>query len=502
MPAATPHPETPLIALEFDLEPAAATRLARHPAIAAARAGRTRTMAEELIWLDTAGGHLAAEGLALEQSRRGPRRMLRSMPDRALPWQPATPPLPVDLAAPPHGPPLVPIAAFSGRRTSFPLVSVDGAFQAVLLAGKLRAVADERPVARLLLEGPAAALLAMAQTLVADLALLPPRASLAEEGRALARGEAPRPRRRGPSDLAEAATVEAALAGAIGHLLEVMLHFAPACQLDEGPEGVHQTRVALRRLRSILKTFRPAARCPALDAFDAELKALADKLGPARDWDVFLGGLGAAVAAAMPDDHRIAALTKAAAARRDAAYAALRVELEGAGFRRLALAGIALLHQAPWRQPPAEDIAGERAGERATRLAQPLVAFACELLDKRWHKLRTEGEDIAEHSAEALHELRLEAKRLRYAAELFAPLWSGKATRRFLKRLAALQEDLGIANDTTVARSLVGSLGRTVPAWAIGAVEGFAAGRVAAARQHALEAWDGLAACEPFWRED
>ena len=52
-------------------------------------------------------------------------------------------------------------------------------------------------------------------------------------------------------------------------------------------------RVGLRRLRSVLKVFRPAAGCPALQEFDAGLKALADRLGPARDWDVFLGGLGA-----------------------------------------------------------------------------------------------------------------------------------------------------------------------------------------------------------------
>ena len=74
------------------------------------------------------------------------------------------------------------------------------------------------------------------------------------------------------------------------------------------------------------------------------------------------------------------------------------------------------------------------------------------LLDKRWRKLREGGEGIGDHSFEALHELRLEAKRLRYAAELFAPLWGGKAARRFLKRLAALQEALGTVNDAAVAR--------------------------------------------------
>jgi CHAD domain-containing protein len=416
------------------------------------------------------------------------------MPAPGRPCLPGTPPEILEdpeAGAAPEA--TVPIAAFSGRRSLLPLTLPEGPVQATLLAGKLRAVADERPAARLLLEGSPEAVLGLAGRLAADLPLLPPHASLAEEGRALARGEAPRPRRRGPPNLAEAGTVEEALLGAIGHLLEVMLHFAPACRLEAGPEGVHQTRVALRRLRSVLKVFRPAARCPALEEFDAGLKALADRLGPARDWDVFLGGLGAEVAEAMPDEKRIAALLRAAEAKRQAAYAALRAELDGPGFRRLVLAGLGLLLRRPWRA------AEEGAEERLARLEEALPEFASALLDKRWHKLCSEGEDIEDHSAEALHEVRLEAKRMRYAAELFAPLWPGKATRRFQKRLSALQEELGIANDTAVARGLVASLGGSVPAWAVGAVEGFATARVGTARKRALGAWDDLMDAGPSW---
>lgn len=488
------EPAGPRFALELEIEPDAAARVTRQGTIASARAGRTRSVAEELIWLDSAEGALAAEGLALEESQRGLRRMLRTMPEPGQPWRPGTPPDMVRATEPSDGP-VVPIAAFSGRRTVVPLTIAGGEVQVTLLTGKLRAVADERPAARLLLEGQAATVLDLAGHLAADLPILPPRATLAEEGRALARGQTPRARRRGPPDLAAAATVEEALAGAIGHLLEVMLHCAPACRLGLGPEGVHQMRVALRRLRSVLKVFRPVAGCPAIAEFDAGLKALADLLGPARDWDVFLGGLGAAVAEALEGDKRIAALLKAAEAKRQAAYAALRAELDGPGFRRLALAGIALLEHRPWRAP-AE---GETEAERRDRLEEALPEFAAALLDKRWHKLCSEGEEIEDHSAEALHEVRLEAKRLRYATELFAPLWPGKATRRFQKRLSALQEDLGFANDTAVARSLVASLGGGVPAWAIGAVEGFATARVGNARRKALEAWEALMLAGPSW---
>lgn len=463
--------------------------------MAGARGGRARGAASDLIWLDTAEGKLAAEGLAIEEGPRGQRQVLRVMPEADQAWLPGTPPTPLDGQAPQPGH-VVPIAAFSGRRSLLPLTTPLGPVQALLRAGKLRAVADERPVARLQLQGEVEAVLGLAGRLAADLPLLPPRAALAEEGRALARGETPRPRRRGPPDLAGAATVERALLAAIGHLLEVMLYQEPACRLGAGPEGVHQMRVGLRRLRSVLKVFRPAAGGPALREFDAGLKALADRLGPARDWDVFLGGLGAQLAEAMPEDRRIAALLKAAEARRQAAYVALRATLDGPGFRALMLAGLGLLLRRPWREAPPDE---PEAAERLARLDEPLPDFAAALLDKRWHKLCAEGEDIEAHSAAALHEVRLEAKRLRYPAELFAPLWPGKATRRFQRRLAALQEALGLANDTAVARSLVASLGGAVPAWAVGAAEGFAAARSTAARTEALEAWAALMDAGPFW---
>jgi len=339
---ATPAP--PELTLEFAVEPAsAAPRALRHPAVAAARQGRARSGADEVIWLDDAGGTLAEAGLVLERPRRGPERVWRTGPGSG-PWVPGTPPAPLDddgdAGAELSGP-AVPVAAFSFRRNALSLSIAGGPVEAELLAGTLRAVAAERPAARLRLSGGRDAVLDLAARLAADLPLLPPRAALAEEGRALARGgdgAAPRPRHRGAPDLAGATTVEDALLRAVGHLLDVMLHQAPACRLGAGPEGVHQLRVALRRLRSVLKAFRPAAHGAALDGLDDGLKALARRLGPARDWDVFLGGLAAEAADALGGggDRRLLALARAAEAKRDAAYHALRRELDGPGFRRKA----------------------------------------------------------------------------------------------------------------------------------------------------------------------
>ena len=487
------------LSLEFALDPAAAGRFARHPAVLAARAGRRgRTTAEELIWLDTADGALAGRGLVLERTRRGERRMLTTRGGSGEIRLPGAPPAAAPDPLPePDG--LAPVAAFSGRRTVLPLGDEASPLQAELLVGKLRAVAAERPVARLVLSGDAAAVLGLARRLAPDLPLLPPAAALAEEGRALARAERLRPHRRGMPDPGTAENVEEALLAAIGHLLEVMLHQAPLCRIAEGPEGVHQMRVALRRLRSVLKAFRPAVDCAAIRGFDEALKALARHLGAARDLDVFLAGIGAEVAAALPGERRIAQLRRAVEARRAAAYAALREALDGPGFRLLALDGLALILERPWR---AAATAGTTAApDQAAMLAEPLPAFASRLLDKRWHRLRARGEEIQGLDEAALHELRLSAKRLRYAAEFFAPLWPGKAARRFLKRLSALQDGLGLANDAAMAREIVKGVEGAAPAWAVGAVEGFAVARAVRARRKAIEAWEDLIVAKPFWSD-
>lgn len=491
------------LALEFATDPATAARLPRHPVIARARLGRARGQAEELIWLDTPDGALAGRGVALQQDRRGERRLLHILPAAGAPWLPGT--LPPDAAAEEDGATapgndaaaLRPVAAFSGRRATLSLAAGRDAapLRLVLLTGRLRAVAAERPVARLILSGAPEPVLSLARALAAELPLLPPSAALAEEGRALAHGEvAPRPRRRGPPDLGGAETVEAALLAALGHLLEVMLHQAPLCRVEAGPEGVHQMRVALRRLRTALKAFRPATRCATVEEFEAGLKALAGRLGEARDLDVFLDGIGARVAEAFPGEKRIAALLKAVEARRAAAYRALRAEaLDAPDFRLLALDGMALLLRRPWREET------EGAPERTALLDQPLRCFAARLLDKRWRRLRAHGEAIATLAPEALHALRLEAKRLRYTAELFVALWPGKPARRLLKRLAALQDALGMANDAAVARVLVAALPPPVPAWAVGAVEGFALADSAGARRRIQESWEDLMDAKPFW---
>jgi CHAD domain-containing protein len=488
-----------MLTLEAALPAAAADALFRAEPFAARRTGRARGAACGLTWLDTADGALAGQGLALEQPRRGPRRLLRTLPGPHESWRPGSPPTllgSLDAGATPEeagGEKLLPVAGFAG--TSTRLALADGV-EAVLLKGRLRSVAAEAPVARLTLTGPAGAVLATMRALAEDLPLLPPRAALAEEARAVARGTAPVPRRLGAPRLDPDLGVEDALVLALGHLAEVMLWHAPAAEAGRTPEGVHQMRVAMRRLRSLLRVFRPACDGPALRGFDARLRELAALLGPARDWDVWLGGLGAEIAAALPDEPRIAGLMRAAREMRDAAYAALRPALQGPVLRRIAWEAVALAETRPWREDTDDAAVGKRD--------MPLAAFAAGLLDKRWKRIAEAGEGIGALPDAEFHALRIEAKRMRYAGELFAPLWGRKRARRFLARLAEVQEAFGLANDAVVARALMAALaGRGGPgmAWAGGVAEGWALARARRARTKASAAWDELLAAEIYWNQ-
>jgi len=489
----------PGLSLEAELPPALADRLRRLPALTAQRSGRSRGAALSLIWLDTALGDLAEQGLVLEQPRRGPRRLLRVLPEEGIAWQPGSLPDLVAEFAPDSvpeeagGAALIPLAAFEGRRTA---LGLQGEVEAVILHGRLRAVAAEAPALRLRLSGPSAAVLASFRALTQEIPVLPPRAALPEMARALARGEPIRPRRLGAPILDPEMGVEDALRLLIGHLTEVLLWHAPTAALGEDPTGVHQMRVAIRRLRSALRAFRPAADGPALRRFDAEARDLANVLGPARDWDVFLGGLGAEIAEALPEEPRIEALLRAATARRETAYANLRATLAGPGFRGLIWDAVALTETLPWR--------AEGDADAAERRARSLPDFAAGVIEKRWRKLTEVGPEIGELPDDEFHALRLEGKRVRYVAELFAPLWARKRGKRFLARLAEVQEAFGLANDAAVARALVAPLGAKgggASPWAVGMAEGWALARARRARSRATGAWEELLAGEPFWSQ-
>ena len=502
-PAPEPSPPAPT-ALHLTLPPADAARLARLPDFARLRHGRPRASAVRVVWHDGAELPLFEAGFALAERRVGAR--VRWTLERTAHPPGAAPEtlaeaatlsaLVAALAGTPELPePLLPVAAFEGTRRVFPLGAASGAERLELVEGNLRAVVREYPVCRVAIEPGGPGAFALARMLAAPLRLEATRTSLAAEAIELAR-----PGVRGrhlDATLPPGLPVGEAFARIVAALSRDLLGQAPAAVTGTRTEPVHRMRVALRRLRSAMSLFQKAVGSPELDLLRTELKEVARVLGPARDWDVFLAGTGKAVSEAFADDRSVLRMIAAARRRREASYAALAELVESAAFRRLGLTLAQVATLRPWEATPEQ--AGDDADRRATLLSTELAAYAAGALRHRQKRLAGVGDDLSALPVSELHALRIQGKRLRYAAEFFAPLFPGRPARRYIRRLSAVQERLGHLNDASVAAALMADLG-SADRFAAGVVHGFVAARSEDARARAERSWRRFAHSEPFWK--
>jgi triphosphatase len=286
------------------------------------------------------------------------------------------------------------------------------------------------------------------------------------------------------------AGVPAALAHIIGHLTDVILAFAPlAATLDAtGSDAVHQMRVAVRRARSAVSIFRPAVEPGALDSINDSLRSLGRQLGPSRDWDVFSDETMPVIREALPNDARLERLAAAAARRRRDHRSALSAYLAGAEFRKL---GIELA----WFTATLS--ARAATGDQAPSLP----GFSAAVLQHRWKKLLSSGKRMQQMDVPALHGVRLRAKRARYAAEMFATLYHGKTAHRFIRRLSALQQRLGVLNDGAVATHLLEELGGAGGrhGYAAGVVAGFMAAQTGKIRPRIVSAFEKFRRQAAYW---
>ena len=482
-----------MAALEFVLPAAELPRLYRQPAFLR-RGGRAA--AADLIWHDSATGALAAECLSLCETK-GMWRLERARPRRGELWAPGTPtPLVAEAAdlaeLGPLADRLMPVAGFRGTRRTVRLPGEPDATLTVL-EGTMRGMAHEAPCCRIVLDGPAPLLTQLSTQLAETVALEVPRWSLATEAAAFARGWPPPDRQTGAPEVPPGTSVADAIALVVGHLTDVILAGVPAASLGETPEAVHAMRVAVRRLRSALSVFRKVSDGAAFQALKPQLHELGAALGRARDWDVFLGGTGQDVAAALPEDRRIGAMLAMAEKKREAAYAGLRRSFASPAFRHLTVGLVQFAALRPWQLDADED--------RAAALAADAGEFASTLLAKRHEHMLEPGPDISALPAPDLHDLRKQGKRLRYTAEFFAPYYGRRSTKRFVRGVSRLQEALGHLNDGAAAAELMGALRAGGPdaQFADGAVQGFAAARSTDAREAIAKSWAKFRRAEPFW---
>ncbi|WP_372423920.1 CYTH and CHAD domain-containing protein [Salinarimonas chemoclinalis] len=476
-PSASLDPPPREVELKLELAPADWKRLSRQTTLAPALAAAPKAKRMEATYFDTPDGRLRANGVSLRIRRTGAARVQTAKAasgpsgglfDRVEIEAPVAGDVP-DLALF-DGTPLAPLFAkrkvraglapafaVSVRRRT--LVIGDGGFVAEMVVdeGTVRAGERTEPVCELELElraGAAADLFAFARRIAETVPARLGFRTKADRGFALAAGEGPRVVKKIEIALDPATTAGAAFQRIARACLAQLVANERALRDLGAPGAIHQSRVALRRLRAAISLFKTVVDDERRRAVSAELKWMANALGDARDLDVQIATVVEPMRAAHPDDADLAHLAAAFAARRDAASAQAREASTSARYRLMLIDAAAWIEAGSWL-----------AGENRVR-DESVSAFAARLLKKRRKRIVREGADLAALDPESRHALRIEVKKLRYAVEFFETAFGGgdegkKASRKrarrhaeMLSRLEALQEDLGALNDLAVAHRM------------------------------------------------
>ncbi|MGY3316908.1 CYTH and CHAD domain-containing protein [Arthrobacter sp. TE12232] len=383
-----------------------------------------------------------------------------------------------------HG--LVPVARLKTRRNSIPLYSAQGTVLASFSDDRVEAQTFLTPAERSrwreweieLVDGTRQLLADADDVLAADgvpVAALPSKLARALGSNVpVSPAAVPDPRRHGPaSDV---------LLLYLAQQVQALKEHDPGVRTDE-PDAVHQLRVAARRLRSALASFRKLMDATTPRFLRAELQWLAGAVGEARDTEVMrarLKDLMSAEPAELLMGPVAQQIEENLGATYHQAHAAGLAALDSDRYFRLLDSLDALI-----AGPPLTDAASGDA-----RRTIGLLVLAERKRLKKAVRAAISATGTAPEDA-ALHEVRKCAKRLRYAAEAAAPIFSKQATS-LAQTAEGIQEILGDLQDSVVTRETLRMLAAQTAA---GGGNGFSYGRL-----HALEQQRGEEARASFYR--
>jgi CHAD domain-containing protein len=269
-------------------------------------------------------------------------------------------------------------------------------------------------------------------------------------------------------------------------------------------EGVHQCRIALRRLRSVLKIYKPLLNRKRVAPIEDAVRWLSKILGMARDLDVLETELLRPAIEALDNADELAPLLARLAAKKASAYEQVTEVLASARYRYLLIDLCALGH--------AEALGEDR--EDGPSLDQPISDLASSALSKAHRKLLKRGAGFETLSKSERHDVRIALKQLRYALDFFNSVFDGGRKKKFVKRLARLQDDLGRMNDVAAAQTMLAQLvgvasdgpnaGAPIAlpgqlAFAAGEILGWHRRRAAEIDLQLVKDWNAFARVQAFW---
>ncbi|MCB5188129.1 CHAD domain-containing protein [Methylobacillus caricis] len=490
------------IELKLRIAPADIPRLRRHPAIRRTLSGKALTRRLISTYYDTqdlqlldkrlslrvrrmsggwfqavkAAGHSSA---GLHQRLEWEDIIAKGEPDFTKIVDPALTPVFDD---PELRKALQPIFTTDMRRTEWQLQYEGSHIELSLDDGLLIAGNHQQPLIEIELElkqGDIKHLFELALALQDNIPLTIENASKAQRGYAYYRQFPSTPSRTRPAGLAKEDNQQQAFEKIGWECLRHLQDNQDIVVIGTDPEGVHQMRTALRRLRIALRLFRLD------DEFlDAELRWLNELLASARDLDVLLTE---SLPKANLSQANAAGLYQRAKSAHKRAYGKLRAGLNSQRYQRLLLQlGLTVAN-------------GPTAGKHA------LASTASKKLGKIWQKLLFQGKKLHTLVDDERHRVRITARRLRYAIDFFSPLYPGKKTQRhavqFRQALGELQQLLGKLNDISVTRTLVGNLAKRAPELQpeLTAYLNWANKHEKRNRKSLISAWKTLKEAKNFW---
>lgn len=382
---------------------------------------------------------------------------------------------------------LRPIFTTDVRRTEWQLEPTDGSqVEMALDLGELIVGDSREAISEVELElkqGEPARLFELALALLDDIPLWIENVSKAQRGYACYRPQPPRIFKAGAIRLRPSMQTAESCKKILWECLAQLQGNHDMVMHGSDPEGVHQMRVALRRMRSAMAVFRGVV--AENTALLEELRWITATLGQARDLDVFLSETLPPVLEQL-EHPGLNRLQEKARQAQQTAYAELRTALDSQRYQRLLLKLGIWLESAPSHSASA-----------------PLTKLAHATLQERHRQLFRHGKKLRTMAPAERHATRIAAKKLRYAAEFFVSLYPDDKAQRYIRRLTNLQDVLGTLNDIAVTDNLIRSLAGSRPARALDEAQALFTGwnglRAKRKLAHLEQTWHRFAQAKPFW---
>jgi triphosphatase len=490
-------------------------RLRETPAIVQHARNRGAIRRLETVYYDTPERGLHRQGMSLRVRRSGKHfiQTLKLLPDIGQPlarrqWETPIDGIAPDLARFPAAEIGDPVATLTSeelvpvfltrirrhaRQLDLPEASVEIAFD----EGTIEAGARHEVVSEIELElksGHAGVLFDLGTQLLDAAPLRVGTRSKAERGYALAFDVVNQAAKAKSFGVTAEHLVDDVIALLVGACWHHLLRNHTVAEEGSDPEGVHQMRVALRRLRTICALFRRHIPSPSFQAINSEARWLMQQLGPARDWQVFAETTVTRLIAAAPEVE-LGGLREAVEQQRKSSYGALQTVLTDPRCNRFLLSLGHWVERRGWRN--------EVDSEALAVLSQPMRTLADEILVQLRRKALKRGAHFRRLTTDSQHDLRIDLKKLRYAAEFFLPLYAARApAKRYVARLAKLQDSLGRACDIASSRGLLDAIrhdDQKMLHLAIGAVAGWQARDRIAVAKTLRKRWLRFKATSVFW---